>query len=234
VIGHGSHADAQAAATLASALLLGLSGAFHCAVMCGGLAAAVAHAPDAARASTLPRTLLCASGRIAAYALLGAITAALGRGIATGAGDATGIGLRIAFGAVLLLLGLQLVRPQRGFQRLESLGAKLWRYVAPLARRLRPLDRAWKLLAFGALWGFLPCGLVYGALAGAAVAGTPAGGALWMGAFGLGTIPALAGIGAATSRITALGRGAAVRASAGVMIAGYGLWTILGAVAMRH
>jgi sulfite exporter TauE/SafE len=47
------------------------------------------------------------------------------------------------------------------------------------------------------LLGFIPCGLLYGALAAAAATGDPLAGAMGMGAFTLGTIPALFGIGAA-------------------------------------
>ena len=43
----------------------------------------------------------------------------------------------------------------------------------------------------GIINGFLPCGLVYVAVAGAVATGTVGGGALYMGLFGLGTIPAL-------------------------------------------
>jgi hypothetical protein len=47
----------------------------------------------------------------------------------------------------------------------------------------------------GMLWGLLPCGLVLTALLAAAVAGSPGQGALTMLAFGLGTWPALLGMG---------------------------------------
>lgn len=45
------------------------------------------------------------------------------------------------------------------------------------------------LFAIGLLNGLLPCGLVYIALAGALASGTALNGALFMAAFGLGTIP---------------------------------------------
>ncbi len=43
----------------------------------------------------------------------------------------------------------------------------------------------------GALQGLLPCALVYAAASRAALAGSPALGALTMGVFGLGTVPAI-------------------------------------------
>jgi sulfite exporter TauE/SafE len=54
--------------------------------------------------------------------------------------------------------------------------------------------RAPALLGLGFLNGLLPCGLVYLALAGALVSYHPAQGALFMAAFGLGTVPALLGV----------------------------------------
>ena len=59
------------------------------------------------------------------------------------------------------------------------------------------------LLLFGLLNGLLPCGLVYAALAGAAATGGPLGGALFMAAFGLGTIPAMLAVSLAGRLITA-------------------------------
>lgn len=47
----------------------------------------------------------------------------------------------------------------------------------------------------GLMLGFLPCGLVYGALAAAAATGDAVAAAMGMAAFGLGTVPALVGVG---------------------------------------
>jgi len=51
------------------------------------------------------------------------------------------------------------------------------------------------LWRFGLLLGFLPCGFLWGALAAAAASGGPVRGALAMAGFGLGTMPALVGLG---------------------------------------
>jgi hypothetical protein len=77
-------------------------------------------------------------------------------------------------------------------------------YLAPLtqrwgrAMRRRPVQPARGLPALytaGLLWGLLPCGLVLTALLAAFAAGTLWSGALTMLAFGLGTWPALLGVG---------------------------------------
>ena len=140
----------------------------------------------------------------------------------------------MTLGVALLLLGLQVAGRGAGLARLERAGARLWRQVAPLTRRLRPLDRAWKLLAVGALWGLLPCGLVYTALAGAATTADPIMGAALLAAFGVGTLPAVAGLGVAASRLGRLVSHAGTRVAAGALIAGYGAWIALGALAMAH
>jgi cytochrome oxidase Cu insertion factor (SCO1/SenC/PrrC family) len=59
----------------------------------------------------------------------------------------------------------------------------------------------WRGYLLGMVLGFIPCGLVYAALAAAAASGDPIGGMFAMAAFGIGTAPALAGLGVAGSWI---------------------------------
>jgi sulfite exporter TauE/SafE len=59
---------------------------------------------------------------------------------------------------------------------------------------------------FGMVWGWLPCGLVYAALTLAATAGDVSKSALTMLAFGLGTLPAVMGVGIMTHVLTRLSR----------------------------
>jgi sulfite exporter TauE/SafE len=56
------------------------------------------------------------------------------------------------------------------------------------------------------VWGWLPCGLVYAALALAANTGDAGNSALTMLAFGLGTLPAVMGVGIMTNLLTRLSR----------------------------
>jgi len=56
------------------------------------------------------------------------------------------------------------------------------------------------------VWGWLPCGLVYAALALAATAGDVSKSALTMLSFGLGTLPAVMGVGIMTGVLTRLSR----------------------------
>lgn len=73
----------------------------------------------------------------------------------------------------------------------------------------RPLG--WRGYLLGVLLGFLPCGLIYGALAAAAASGDALWGALAMGAFFIGTVPALLGLGLAGGLAAGQWREMAVR-----------------------
>lgn len=179
---------------LAAALLGGLVGSVHCLGMCGGIAGALGMAGGGRPAMALSYS----AGRIASYAVAGAIAGAIGAGLA----GAMGVGpwLRLVMGAVLVLLGLQVAVNLRLLAPLEAAGARLWQRLSPVARRFVPPRHAGQALALGALWGWLPCGLVYGMLAAAAGTGGAAEGALFMAVFGLGTAPAMVGVTWASGR----------------------------------
>jgi hypothetical protein len=60
-----------------------------------------------------------------------------------------------------------------------------------LSKLLRENSNPYTFWLIGFLNGFLPCGLVYAAIAGALATGSAVDSALWMAAFGIGTIPAM-------------------------------------------
>lgn len=84
----------------------------------------------------------------------------------------------------------------------------------------------------GAIWGWLPCGLVYSMLITASVSGSAVNGALWMLAFGLGTMPALWMTSMASNRFTDQFRRSSVRKAAGLLIIAFGLWGLLRATGL--
>lgn len=212
--------------TLAGGFLLGLFGGLHCIGMCGGIVSALTAAGGSAH-SKCRRTaaqLLYSAGRISSYAVAGAIAGGLGWSLLSLIGPEAARWLRILAGAFLIAAGLYLAGWWFGLARLEQLGTHAWRHIAPLSRRLQPLDHAWKQFAAGAVWGWIPCGLVYAALAGASAAGGAAEGAAMMAAFGFGTLPALLAAGTASQ---ALLSGVQTRRLAGGLLVVFGLWTIL-------
>lgn len=221
-------------------LLLGLASSTHCVAMCGGVASALDRAAPRGRGRRIASHLLYAAGRIGSYVLFGALAGGLGLALGQAIGAAIGPErlpllsrvARVAVGGLLIVfaLGLAGLAPLRP---LERMGLPLWRRLQPLVGRLRRAPAPLAALGLGALWGFLPCGMVYGAASVAALTGSTSAGALFMGAFGLGTVPAVLGVGAFAGslwrridprrlrRVTALG------------LALCGLWVVLGPSLMR-
>ncbi|TVP90579.1 MAG: sulfite exporter TauE/SafE family protein [Pseudomonadaceae bacterium] len=213
---------------LLTALALGLLGGGHCIGMCGGLMGAMTMAipADQRRGWVLWRVLLGYNfGRIASYALAGAILGALGW-LAQDLG--LGRALRTLAGLMMIAMGLYLANWWSGLTYVERLGKGLWRHIQPLASRLLPITSAPRALAVGALWGWLPCGLVYSTLIWASSQGNAGQSALLMLAFGLGTLPTLLATGVAAERMLRLLRMRRVRITAALMVIAFGLWTLPG------
>jgi sulfite exporter TauE/SafE len=219
-----------------SAVTLGLLSAPHCATMCGPIVAASQVGRGKRRLLVIeassPESIVVAqnAGRIASYALAGVAAggmgAIVGRGTLTSARDA----LQLVAAFVLVFAGLALTGVVPARARLESIGRPLWRRLQPVARRLLPIDTWPRAALFGAIWGFLPCGLVYSALSLAMVSGSLLEGAATMLAFGVGTVPAVASMGAlagaATGAFGALVKKAAVRRAAGALIVVFGVFEL--------
>src|SRR5690606_21814741 len=151
--------------TLLSGLLIGLFGSVHCVGMCGGIAGTLtlgARLPGGRSLRALAPFLLAYNlGRIGSYAVAGAVVAGLGaQAFGWAAPERAHVVARLVSGGFALALGLYLGGWWYGLGALERAGARLWRRLAPLARRWLPVDRLPKALALGLLWGWLPCGMV--------------------------------------------------------------------------
>jgi hypothetical protein len=175
--------------TLFSALLTGLVGSGHCAVMCGGIATGF---PSMALRANWRYVIEPNLGRVLGYAMAGAIAGGVGHAIV----DVAALpwlrtGLRVATGALMIVIGLRLVLADRAASPYSSLGGGLWRLLKPLQRGLLPANTSGKRLALGALWGWMPCGLSTTLLTAAWLQANAVGGALTMTAFGLGTLPVM-------------------------------------------
>ena len=203
-------------AAVFAALAAGLLGGVHCAGMCGGIVASLS---AAARGPVAARQLAFNAGRIASYALAGAL-AGLAGGLAQVAAPlfAAQAALFVVANVVMILLGLYIAGWGRAILELEGAGGALWRRIEPLRRRFFPIDSTARALGAGAVWGWVPCGLVYSMLALALASGGAANGAMVMAAFGLGTLPTLLAAGAASQRVLELRRIAWVRQAAGSLI----------------
>jgi sulfite exporter TauE/SafE len=178
--------------TIGAALLLGLVASGHCVIMCGGISAALGIA-TARRADGRPQVRLLVAyqlGRILSYSLAGLlIGGALGTVVNLLDIEAVRRALR-AVSALALLLGALVI-----FGRVRDpgagLGRTLWPKLAPLGRRLLPINSLPRATAFGMVWGWMPCGIVYTVLLIASLQANAANAAATMAAFGLGTAPAM-------------------------------------------
>lgn len=224
-----------------SIFLIGLLGGVHCIGMCGGIvgafsvaggrkpfpvavtngAGAVAHAPVLDDAL---RVVAYNAGRIASYAIAGAIAGGIAQGARTlSFVSSLQIGGYWLANLMLIALGLYLMNAWHGLARLEAVGQIAWRRVRPLVARLLPVDSAFKAFALGGLWGWVPCGMVYSVLLTAMMSGSAISGAGVMLAFGAGTLPVLLTMGMLGSRLQGWTRRRHVRIVAGLLVLAFGL-----------
>ena len=164
-----------------------LMSAGHCLGMCGPLVCA---ASLPAQGNPLGALALYHAGRIASYALLGALLGALGglmpAGVNTLVWQAV-LSLLAAAALVFVALGLLEIFPLAS----PACSGKLARW---LTKNLSGVGGARKRFGLGVANGLLPCGPVYTVAVAALAAGGAARGALAMVLFGAGTIPLLVGV----------------------------------------
>lgn len=220
-------------AALGAVAMVGLLGGVHCAGMCGGIVAAVS-ATGRAR-SRWPLHLAFNAGRIAVYALAGALAGAAGS-LALFVDGLLPVQLWMYVLANLMLigLGLYLCGVTRYIAAVERVGARIWAVIRPLAGRLLPADTLPRAFGLGLLWGWIPCGLVYSMLATALLAGDAAGGAAVMLAFGLGTLPNLLAAGALMRVLSTSRHGRLARTLAGSAVLGLGAFGLAHAGGVGH
>jgi uncharacterized protein len=218
---------------LLAALLMGAAGSLHCTAMCGAACAAVAQRHGS------PALLGFHVGRVASYAVGGAIAAASVNALGTWGQALPALRpfwtlLHVA--ALMLGLWLAVTGRQPAWMSAWSRAPQWaaagggWQPVGgPAVSRLRaPLGAA----ALGGVWVALPCGLLQSALLVAALANTPIGGAAVMATFALASSLGLVLSAAAWRRTVASPKALrwAVRlaglmlASASAWALGHGLW----------
>ncbi|MCB8888024.1 sulfite exporter TauE/SafE family protein [Vreelandella malpeensis] len=212
---------------LLAAFVFGLLGGAHCIGMCGGIMSALTFAvPPSMRSPARLAGLLLGynAGRVASYMVAGALAAGLGTLVSLA--PAARAALQALAAMMLILMALYIAHWWKGLLALEALGRRLWRHVEPVGRRLMPVVHLPQAFALGALWGWLPCGLVYSMLAWSLASGAPAQGALLMGAFGLGTLPAVLATGVAARSLSGLIRHPATRTLAALSIIAFALYQL--------
>lgn len=208
-----------------SALAMGVAGSAHCAAMCGGVVGLLVGPRN-----TVRDVVMYNAGRVASYALFGAIAGALGS-----AADAMPIpnvraALRVVAALAAIMVGLRMVGFAWATRLLDSVGSPVFRLLRPLAAKLLPARSALHAAALGAIWGWLPCGLVYAAVTLALATESAPSGALVMIAFGAGTLPAMLALGTVASRARAALDRPWVRRLAGALLVASGVAGAAGAL----
>lgn len=207
------------------AFAVGFLSTLHCIGMCGGIVGALSFAvPHEARERPARLMLYVVAfnvGRIASYAILGALAGLAGAALAVG-GEPPWV-LRWLAASLVIGLGLYIGGWFPRFVLIERLGSPVWRWLEPWGRRLLPIRSAGRATLFGAVWGWLPCGLVYSMLLSAPAAGGAGAGALYMAAFGVGTLPVMIAGGLFAGRLHRIGLEPRLQGLAGLLVIALGL-----------
>lgn len=216
------------------ALLLGLvAGVSTCMALVGGLILGVAarHAelhPEATTWQKFRPHLFFNAGRVLGYATLGGLLGLLGSVLQVSGGILTF--LTLAVGAVMIILGLKLTNLS------PRISATSFTLPSSIARLLGIKEHQKEYshktaMLTGALTFFLPCGFTQAMQLYAISTGDFRTGAIIMGAFALGTAPALLGIGGLSSIM----KGARARmfyAVVGILVIVFGIYNIQSGIAV--
>jgi sulfite exporter TauE/SafE len=181
---------------LGAGLLTGLS---HCVGMCGPLVGAFAVRRRAARQEVSTSLVLFQTGRLTTYVLLGLLMGSAGYVLASAIRNWQGL-LSAALGLFVMVLGLSLLG-LLPFQRWIA-STKLASLAGGWIKRLMNSNHPAAPFGLGLANGLLPCGPVYAMALLAATSSDPLRGAGVMLIFGLGTLPAMLGIGFSTSLLS--------------------------------
>ena len=206
-----------------AALILGLFSSVHCLGMCGGIMGALTYSlPPETRAKRyrlFAFLLLYSLGRITSYFLAGVILGSAGKSVYTLLTPEAGhFGLQLIAALMMCAIGLYLAGWFPKFAYIERIGIPIWKRLEPLGRKLLPVKSPLQAMFYGLVWGWLPCGLVYSALLLTITAGGPIEGGLFMLSFGLGTMPAVVGVGIVAEKVLRLSRLPRIRQIAGVSL----------------
>ena len=218
--------------SLLLAVFLGaLVSGWHCALMCGGIAAAIER-PIALEAPLRPKSelfylqLIMHLGRVTTYVLLGALAAAVGVVVWQQNLIPMQRPLFALTSLILILMGVRLLKIGKSENLLGGtwISSKVASYWAKYLGRMASGPSRW---FSGMLWGLVPCGLVYSVLPLAFLSGDVLTGAALMLAFGLGTLPNLLLISKFSAALTQFGQYLWVRYLAAALLllaGGFGLY----------
>jgi len=232
--------------SIAGAFFTGLFGSVHCVAMCGGIICslslasnnsepAVAAVNGSVEQASRPQqrvwrfTILYHIGRILSYMLAGFIVSGLGvLGYQSMDYSNAVIAGQMIASFFMLALGLYISQIWQGLLYFEKVGSIFWRLIAPVAKKLLPINRSDKALYAGVIWGWLPCGMVYSVLVWSFSSGNVFTGTAMMLAFGLGTLPMLLTISFFSStQLKKLLNARPIRWLSGGIIISFSVWMLI-------
>lgn len=169
-----------------AAITMGMIGSFHCIGMCGPIAFALPLNNDSSLAKFFG-SLLYNVGRITTYSSIGFLFGLAGKGLSIVGFQQ---GLSVLVGVAILII---MLLAKWGTVKLKmpivfsTAGTGIRNAVGKLFLK----KNFGALYLIGLLNGLLPCGLIYMAVAGAVATADPIKSALFMAAFGAGTLPVM-------------------------------------------
>jgi uncharacterized protein len=168
------------------AFTMGLIGSLHCLGMCGPIAFALPVRTNKTWLKAI-KYAIYNSGRISSYAMLGLLMGFIGKGFALAGLQQV---LSVFAGVVIIISVIFIYNPLKNILVNKITGPAMEKLKTAFHYYLK--DSGWhSLFMIGLLNGLLPCGLVYAAIAGAIATGSAASGAIFMMAFGMGTVPVM-------------------------------------------
>jgi sulfite exporter TauE/SafE len=218
-----NHLDPSFNTSFFVALLMGLFSAFHCLGMCGSIIGSLTLSLKREirenKRLLLPFVASYNAGRVLSYSMAGMLAGFAENVLSMPLGEGHGHRiLQILSAIVMLGAGLHIGGWFPRFAYIEKFGNVVWRRIEPYGRRLVPVETLPRAFVFGMVWGWLPCGLVYTALALAATTGDVFRSTFTMLAFGLGTMPAVMGVGIMTSWMVKLSNMKRFRELTGIVL----------------
>lgn len=198
-------------ASYLAALIMGLFSSLHCIGMCGSIIGTLTFSLSPEVRNDKPRLFGFVFnynlGRIISYGLAGAVIGLASQLLSMPFSDGTAHRvLQLLSASFMAGAGLYLAGWFPRFAYIEKIGVRTWKHIEPFGRKLLPVKSRTQALLFGMIWGWLPCGLIYTALTLAATTGNSLHSAITMFVFGLGTLPAVMGIGIITPLLTRLSK----------------------------
>jgi sulfite exporter TauE/SafE len=185
--------------------LTGFFGSMHCVGMCGTIVAAYSTqdamqvSPASGRWHMISRHLSYNAGRVLSYIIVGTVLGAVGGSF--GGLKTVGTWFSTIIGGILILAGIWMLRlfPWLSFPQQLSLTSDkksiLFSFYTRTYGTLLQSPTIESKFYIGMITPLLPCGLLYSAFIVAAASGSAVNGAISMGLFGAGIVPALVVVG---------------------------------------